>query len=124
MSPSPRLVTAANSLRIGASRAGSHFFHRNKLIVPVGHPTSTLRLAPAYNSRRSPSTTSRNLTTRRTYANMASATSFYDFKPVDKKGDVFPLSELKGKVVLVVNTASKCGFTPQFEGLEKLYKGE
>jgi glutathione peroxidase len=55
---------------------------------------------------------------------MASATSFYDFKPVDKKGDVFPLSELKGKVVLVVNTASKCGFTPQFEGLEKLYKGK
>jgi hypothetical protein len=55
---------------------------------------------------------------------MASATSFYDFKPVDKKGEVFPLTELKGKVVLVVNTASKCGFTPQFEGLEKLYKGE
>jgi glutathione peroxidase len=54
---------------------------------------------------------------------MASATSFYDFKPKDKKGVEYPLSDLKGKVVLVVNTASKCGFTPQFEGLEKLYKG-
>ncbi|KAK3722523.1 Glutathione peroxidase 2 [Vermiconidia calcicola] len=53
---------------------------------------------------------------------MASATSFYDFKPKDKKGKEYPLSDLKGKVVLVVNTASKCGFTPQFAGLEKLYK--
>lgn len=53
---------------------------------------------------------------------MASATSFYDFKPLDKKGEPVPLSDYKGKVVLVVNTASKCGFTPQYEGLEKLYK--
>lgn len=53
---------------------------------------------------------------------MASATSFFDFKPADKKGNPYPLSNLQNKVVLVVNTASKCGFTPQFAGLEKLYK--
>jgi glutathione peroxidase len=45
-----------------------------------------------------------------------------DFKATRLDGTVEDLSTYDGKVVLVVNTASQCGFTPQFEGLEKLYQ--
>ena len=48
--------------------------------------------------------------------------SFYDFKVKNIEGKEFNLSSLKGKKVLVVNTASKCGNTPQYADLEKLYK--
>ena len=48
--------------------------------------------------------------------------SFYDFTVKDINGKDYPLSQLKGKKVLVVNTASKCGLTPQYEGLQELYE--
>ena len=48
--------------------------------------------------------------------------SFYDFKVKDIDGKEFNLSSLKGKKVLVVNTASKCGYTKQYEQLESIYK--
>jgi|EndMetStandDraft_9_1072997.scaffolds.fasta_scaffold118904_2 glutathione peroxidase len=50
------------------------------------------------------------------------AGSFYDFKPHSLDGKPADLSAYKGKVTLVVNVASKCGYTPQYEGLEALHK--
>jgi len=51
-----------------------------------------------------------------------SAMSIYDFSAQTLDGKPAPLAEWQGQVVLIVNTASKCGFTPQYTGLEALYR--
>ena len=48
--------------------------------------------------------------------------SIYDIKIVNRSGEEISLNDYKGKVLLVVNTATGCGFTPQYEALESLYK--
>ena len=50
------------------------------------------------------------------------STSIYDFEALQMNGQSVPLSQYRGKVLLIVNTASACGFTPQFGGLEDLHK--
>lgn len=48
--------------------------------------------------------------------------TIYDFKVTDINGKTFDFSTLKGKKIMIVNTASKCGLTPQYEQLEEVYK--
>ena len=50
------------------------------------------------------------------------STSIYDFSVIDIDGKEISMSQFKGKKLLIVNVASKCGNTPQYEGLERLYK--
>ena len=55
-------------------------------------------------------------------ATQASAASLYDFTLPSLEGKSMPLADFKGKVILVVNVASRCGYTPQYKALESIYE--
>ena len=48
--------------------------------------------------------------------------TIYDFKVLNQRGEEESLAQFEGKVLLIVNTATKCGFTPQYDALEKMYE--
>ena len=47
--------------------------------------------------------------------------NIYDFKVLNNKGELVDFNKYKGKVLLIVNTATGCGFTPQYKGLQEMY---
>ena len=57
------------------------------------------------------------------FTQAAIAQSIYDFKVKSLDGKTINLADYKGKKIMIVNTASECGFTYQYEDLEKLYNG-
>lgn len=54
--------------------------------------------------------------------NLSDMSKIYDFKTKDNRGAEVDFAQFEGKVLMIVNTASKCGFTPQYDGLEELYQ--
>ena len=63
-----------------------------------------------------------NFTAAQREALLKDVGSIYDFEVKNIDGESVKLEEFEGKVVLIVNVASKCGFTPQYEGLQALYE--
>ena len=64
----------------------------------------------------------KNYVTLNLYRKGDTMENIYDFVVQKSNGEDYKLEEYKGKVMLIVNTASECGFTPQFEGLQALYE--
>ncbi len=61
------------------------------------------------------------ITNKEAKTDMNKTENIYQFSVIDLYGDKFDFNSIKGKKIMIVNTASKCGFTPQYEDLQKLY---
>lgn len=116
------LPIAAIALALGARsfQLASAERAQTKKTTPAKTKTAKTKSAPA-KPKASASTTKAN-TPAKTEASAPSAKpmSFLDFKTQSLDGKPVDLSQFKGRVLLVVNTASKCGYTPQYAGLQKL----
>ena len=94
-----------------------YHFQQKKIMIKLLAITTTLLscVAPTNNTQMINNEPAAN-------AKIITVGSIHDFKVEALDGSTIDFSKYKGKKILVVNTASKCGYTPQYEGLEKLYE--